>query len=402
MKKTFLQAALVGILSLSLGTANAEVVSQTDKGKLELFGVIDVGFLNVSGVTPRTAVATKTQPLETSTANMLLNSPMLTSYVGVRGTQPLGDGLTAGFVFRHLVLPGDGSTGLSSANGAANAPFTLASNFYLDHPKYGRMTVGRQNTPFYEGTMIMDARGGLNFGSTLSFWSDNSMFGGTATSKSGLVSYTGGNQASNLFRYDSPKLLGSSVSLGYAPGGIAGDVMAGSRKYFMLTNESIKGLTLRLSYLTSQSTAGVDNNESYSVGAKYVTGPATVAVGYAKLKNPDAANNAANSEYSFRDITGKYDITDRWAVSGGWYRLEDEANKQNTATQWSLVGDYKFSNNVGAYLGWARVNNEGNMGVVGAGTGQLSLNSVSTVYGSIARLPGQTSDAVVLGMFMKF
>jgi len=385
---------LLFTMLLATSLAQAAVILQTNEATLELYGNLDSGIL----------VADNLGTVK-GTSVMLINSPKLTSKFGVKGAYELGNGTRAGFQFTHMIVPGDGTNGMAAGTGATNAAFNLASFTWLEDPVWGKVSLGRQNSVLYEGTKFLDTRYGTNFGSTLSFWSDSTMFGGTATSKTGVTSLSGSNQVSNAVRYDAPVFKDIKLSGMYVIGAVAGDIDASSRKILSVSYTGIDKLQVGVAGMVSESSAGIITARTIIYGANYkflTDDKATIAAGWIDLVNPSLADGSANKDFTLTTLTGKYQINPNLALTGGWYKFENNNVETDKATQLSLVADYSLSKSVGIYAGWAQVDNEGGMGVAPMGAGQFNLNSLSTTYPSLIKSAGETQTAVMAGMNISF
>jgi predicted porin len=230
------------------------------------------------------------------------------------------------------------------------------------------------------------------------------MFGGTATTKSGLVSMDGSNQISNVVRYETPTWQGLTLGGMWAPGGVAGDNSASSKYAATAVYKGIDHLTLVAGQIWLNDSTGVTTGRTRVLGGnyKFLDDKAVLAAGYITLENP-SKNGQANSEFTLKDITAKYYITPKFDISGGWYKLDDEVNSANSARQLSLVGNYNIVKNVDIYAGWAQMKNQGGLGLAPLAQGAMSYNSLSSSYsGSVVSQPGQTHDAVMVGMQIRF
>jgi predicted porin len=134
---------------------------------------------------------------------------------------------------------------------------------------------------------------------------------------------------------------------------------------------------------------------------KFFDKKATVAVGYITMENP-YLQGAANTDFTLVTVTGKYEFTKDFNIAGGWYKLSDEINDSNSARQLSLTAIYNLSKHTEVYAGWAQMANEGSFGLAPLAQGHLGLNSLSTAYPSKVMNPGQTHDAIMAGMMIRF
>jgi len=393
MKHQIKKILVTSIFLALTSTVYAGVETDYNGAKFNIYGNLDVGLASVSGM-----------GATNSTANMVLNSPNYTSRIGFKGEEDLSDSLKAGFKLEHQILPGDGTNGVSAGSGSSNALFNLNSYVFLQSKDYGKLTVGRQNSITYNTLKELDPRGQRNFGALLSFWCDSSNFGGSATSKTGLLNLNGGTQVSNAITYELPTWKGITLQGMYVPGGVAGDNDASSRKALALIYKGIDHLTLVASQIQINNSTGHESGRTTTLGGnyKFLDDAAIVGLGYIKLENPSVAEGTANSEFTLLSVTGKYNFTKDFSVAGGWYELSDDVNSNNKATQKSIFAMYNLNKHVEVYTGYSQMDNEGSFGFAPMAQGQLNLNSLSTTYPSKVVNPGQTHDAIVAGMTIYF
>jgi predicted porin len=389
---------LLAVLLLAMaGTSQAALLS-ADPYKIEIKGNIDAGILFADHL----GAANKS-------GSIFLNSPMKTSRFTIRGTETLDQGLLdddvlkLGFHLEQQILPGDGSQGVSASKNESNTAFGLAAYMFIDDKKLGMLSVGRQDSIMYKGHKYLDVRSGFNFGAINSLWTDSSAFGGTSTAKTGINSLNGANQVSNALVYTTPTFYGVKASGMWVPGGVAGNDTASSKYAGTITaDDVIPNLGLLAGYYWSNNSSGVETARTSMFGANYTWDKWKFAAGYIKMENPSLADGAANSEFNIKTLTAKYSVSDKLWLSGGVYRLEDDANSANKTTQYSLVADYALSKSVTVYSGWARMANEGGFGFTPYGTGQFNYNSLSGTYTSKVTVTGQDQDALVFGMNVTF
>lgn len=389
MKKLLL-ATLMGLM---FGTAQAEDLTLTSDKTFKVYGSIDAGLVTVSNAGTKNGQA-----------NILLNGVQKSSRFGITGSQAIDENWTAGYKMEHQFMVADGSNGSTGGGGVQNNFFNLNSHIYLTNPAYGKLVVGRQNSIVYESEMQTDARGAQNFGGSLSFWAENAAFGGTSTAKTGVVSLGGGNQINNLIRYELPEFAGVKLSGMYAPGGVGGDDDASAKKGLSVIYKGIDNLTLTTSGYWQNDASGVETARTWIVGGNYwmLDKKLNVAAGYISLENP-SKSGLANSELSMKQLSAKYYVTPKFDISGGWYKLDDEVTSANSARQLSLVGSYALGKNIDAFAGWAQMKNTGNFGMAPFAQGALNYNTLATDYKSaVVTVPGQTHDALMVGMSIRF
>jgi predicted porin len=145
-----LSKCLLPVLAISAGvctTAHAQ-------SSYNLYGVVDLSIasMQLSG----TQGSADNKHLTKVDGNN-----MITSYIGLKGVEDLGDGLKAGFVMEAFLRPDTGASGRNDASGTAKAdPFwSRASNVYLQGG-FGKLVLGRQIDPVYAQMVAYNPFGG--------------------------------------------------------------------------------------------------------------------------------------------------------------------------------------------------------------------------------------------------
>jgi predicted porin len=106
-----------------------------------LYGVVDLAFGSFQ------YSALKTSTTDGKHITKVDPNNMVTSFIGLKGVEDLGEGLKAGFVLESFLRPDTGASGRFD-----NDPFWgRASNVYLQSASLGKLTVGRQaNLPYLQ------------------------------------------------------------------------------------------------------------------------------------------------------------------------------------------------------------------------------------------------------------
>jgi len=374
------------MVAAGVGVANAQT---------QVYGLLDAGVVVTDGV----GAGGKQNATE------MVSGTMYTSRLGVRSTEDLGNGLTAGFNLEMQVMPNDGTQGLSSSSGAANGAFQRASNVSLGG-SFGKVTLGRQASAAYQSFLVGDVQEGRNFGTGAIFYADGSSFGGTTT-KSGLNSLTGSTFLSNAIRYDTPAFGPVSGTLVYTVGGVAGDGTLGntdaSSRRIAIVNFNQGALKSSVIYNTANDSTGNEVATVYGVGANYTVGKAKIGAGYANLKNPSKANQA-NSNFELVQLTGAYRVAPKIELSAGFYNLSDKQNGGNDSKITSLMASYEFSKRTNAYAGVAHSQNRGASGFGAFGGGNANLNTQAGAgnYPSAFSAAGFDQTAYAIGLVHRF
>jgi predicted porin len=379
---------LVAVTLAVFGLVNAAQAQQSD---VQIYGLIDVGLVSVNGV-----------GAQNGSALQFLNGGRDTSRIGFMGTEYLGNNNRVGFQLESQIMPNNGSQGLASGSGAANALFSRQAALFAEG-KWGKMTMGRSNNASYQAFQVGDSRAGLNTGSTVNIYTDGSTFGGTSTAKTGIANLTGGTFISGQFRYDTPTWKGASASLTYAPGGQPDGITSGSIQSHAL-RWSGYGATLAYGFFYGENTAGQPVARVDNFAANYdVIKTVRVFAGQSNMANPTTMGQA-NSKFQLNSYGARYNGFKNITLTGGYYTMQDRitaANKNNTI---AAGLDYNFSKRTRAYTILSRSQNEGNMGFAAYGGGNANLNSLAGTgnYPTLIMNPGITQTALAVGLQHRF
>jgi predicted porin len=278
MKLKFSSAAVVVAFA---SAANAQ-------SSVTLYGAIDTGLLYQS-----TSAAYFSPRLPNSGSVFAAKDGGLYGSIwGLKGSEDIGSGYKVNFELQGVFVSTNGKLGLSDTPGAS-AIFNQQASVGVSGP-FGRIDAGRQFVPMVYAMAETDARGAQYFGSILTAWIGmNTAVGWPGTSTNGPI---GALYDSNALVYQSPKFYGTSLSLEYAPGGVAGQPQGGTRESAVL-NYSNYGLHLSGVYYNGHDTSpfaltypttpaapstGLDNNRFYYLGALYTIRGFSVSASYSQ------------------------------------------------------------------------------------------------------------------------
>lgn len=175
MKKTLLAAALLAGFA---GAASAQ-------SSVTLYGVVDVGVLS------QTVKTGNNDPLGSKSSNEtgMASGQQSGSRWGLKGTEDLGNGLSANFVYESAVTVGSG----------ASSGFTRQSTLGVVSKSWGSFDLGRRTTP-----------GTVAFGGIDPFANG---FGTAALDASMGATFM---RYSNMLMYSTPNINGFSAGIGYS------------------------------------------------------------------------------------------------------------------------------------------------------------------------------------------
>jgi len=354
------------------------------QSNVTLFGVFDAGLLYMSsesasrlGYIPRP---------ETAGSNVHFKDGGLgASNWGMRGREDLGGGLAATFRLQGNFNVKDGTTGGPNSLGTTSffnqyATVGLTGN-------WGEVTLGRTVSPMYWALASTDARGGRYFGSALTgLVGMNSASGAFIGNNSNVAFGTVYND--NAIVYNSPAFYGLKVSAEYAFGETLDSTKANSQQALTAIYEAgglrLSGLvyngygnnlpaaTALFTAATGSAATGAaaaaargfsptaNTNRLSSLGAAYATGPWNFAGGYFWARNPSHAIVPGGSDSLNMWHAGVgYKPLAHINVTAGFYRIDDNKNEGNHATQFAAGLEYSLSKRTTFYVEGAAVRNTG-------------------------------------------
>ena len=300
------------------------------------------------------------------------------SRLGFRGTEDLGNGLSAIFQLEAGVKVDDGS--LDNTNSAL---FNRQAFVGLKSKDAGTLTIGRQYTMLYNAmSQVADPFGA-----------------GYAGSIKNLFPAAGANtRASNAVVYATPSMSGFSAEALYSLGEQAGSNEAG-RQFGLGLNYGQGPLNARLVYnnrnndtVATGTTPAVERdsgrNTLLAVNYDFAVVKAYFAYGVDKGVN-SAALPVANA-YAYRvaprpsldsnDIlVGVQVPVGSGTIMASLIRKNDKTNFNQDADQWAIGYLHSLSKRTGVYLAYAKIKNKNGAGyTVGnnneAGTGDKAFN----------------------------
>jgi len=288
---------------------------------------------------------------------------------GFRGTEDLGNGLSAFFVLEGGI---HADTGSSTQNGTL---FGRTSVVGLSNP-LGTVSVGLQDTPYFTtlNTIVDPLRNGI--------------------ARSNNVMAATGFRAGNSILFRSNKVNGFNADLMYVAGEVTGDINAG-RAIGGSIGYSDGPLNLRVAYHNKNNDTATIQNTSKArnllFAANYDFGVAVAYFGYAIDQGFNSAS-LNNTAASFGGVaptasTNSRDLQLGVSVPFGvqtvvatYIRKEDKTTLAQDAQQYAFAYMYAFSKRTDGYTSYAVIRNkngaaytEGNSEEVGTGNKQLTV-----------------------------
>ena len=372
-------------LVISGALATAVVSPVLAQSSVTIYGLLDAG-----------VISTNHAGTANGSINAITSGVDQTSRLGFRSVEDLGGGRTAGMNLESQVDVGNGSQQLSSSTGAANGTFSRAANVFLADKTFGRLTLGRQSNAAWSTYASFDSRRTTNFGGFMNFLNDGSSFGGTATAKTGLNSYTGGSFTSNTVRYDTPSYKGLNATYARVFGNVVNNADAGSSDQYIVRYDNNGALFAALgTYRANNSTGNASGSNMFGGAGYRITQAVTVSGFYMNLKNP-SNTGGTNGDFDLYSVNGSYRITPKIELGAGAYQLKDNNNSNNGANLQALMATYSLSKRTQVYAGGSFVQNKGTTGIAAYGGGGANLNSLATT--SALAVAGTAQSAYTLGL----
>ncbi|MBJ9752223.1 porin [Burkholderia cepacia] len=335
------------------------------QSSVTLYGAIDSGLMYQS----TSAASFSPKAPNTGKVYRFQEGGIYSSFWGLKGREDLGGGYAATFQLQGIFNSGSGKFGLSDTPGQP-AIFNQVAAVGVTGP-FGSITAGRQIVPMIYAMAETDVRASQYFGSILTAWLGmNQAAGWSGTSTNGPI---GALYDSNALVYRSPSFRGVSLTLEYAPGGVAGQFKGGTRESAVL-KYSNDGLNLAAVYYNGHDTnpfvptsattyslvpaTGTANNRFYYLGAQYKFHGFMVSGSYANGKNPSNAGHVNIDMYS---AGLGYAFSPAFQLTSGVYYLKDRNNSSNHSTEVALGAEYSISKQTRFYTQIGHVNNRGGM-----------------------------------------
>ncbi|BDT57787.1 porin [Massilia varians] len=327
MKKAHFALALLGILA---GTSHAQ-------SQVTVYGLLDLAIVQEAGG-------------KVGTVNKVSSGVGAGSRIGFKGSEDLGNGLSAVFLLESGFQADTGEMGQGGLLFGRQVYVGLQGNF-------GVVTIGRQYTPEYMTTVMADPFASGYVGDTKN-----------------MISVTGNSfsRMDNTVKYISPKFNGFIVELVAAPGEVSGDNASG-RQLGGAIEYATGPLRVRLGYHDRNNDTATlkdtENARNLVLGAVYDFGVVKL---YGILGRNKGLNSAVwrNNNNPFGRPTAPVASTDsRDALLGltvpfGMHALmasyiykDDRTVRNQNANQIAIGYRYSLSKRTELHASYARIDN---------------------------------------------
>jgi len=369
MNKKILAAAVLAVVSGSAMAANAE-----------LYGILDISITSTSNVDSSNRNQTAMQ-----------DGVWLPSLFGIKGSEDLGDGMSAFF---------DLQSNLTSTNGQAGTPATGSTQLFNRSStvgisgEFGKISAGERLDPIWLQSIAEQAMGVHHSGSaalmSLSYQGPTAIYG---TSTVGPV------MSANWLAWDVPKFIDNvNLTAAYQFGNQAGTT-SGSSGYYIGGTYSKSGLTVNFGNEAQNNSSNTARLNRTLVGASYSVGDFTVEGQEMRISTSGATVGTFNAP-SGSLLTGKidaqagqfgvaYNLNPKLKVGAQYAWINDNINNARPGMT-SLSAVYSLSKRTSVYTQIENQTPSGN--IAGYGTG-YTANSSST---------NSNASMVAFGMFHIF
>lgn len=339
------------VACLVLTAAAACSGSAWAQSSVTMFGIVDLAARSVTN---------------DETVYQLASGGLQTSRLGIRGSDDLGSGLSAGFWLEGALAPDDGNKLTASASGttlkvSGGFEWRRRSTVSLIHKALGELRLGRDKVPsYYE-------------------WEDYDPFGNSGLGASTRMQVTRGivpsggaygtaSRADNLVNYYLPNTMGGFFGqAAYAFGeGQLGNEYVGGRLGYRSGALMVSG-----SYGRSEVT-GSTNADTWAVGGSYDFGIVKLMGFYASLEI-----GSGSQDNWLIGVTAPFGGV-QWRVS---YQSMDGGGTlgNQEATMMAVGGSYALSKRTALYFTYSYIDNDATAFTVGSGS-SLAVGNTSKGY----------------------
>lgn len=321
------------LIALAVISATGSAFAQSS---VSIYGILDGGY-------NQTTTTTSTTEAKVRASGGNAAGAWASNRLGFKGTEDLGGGTTANFMYELGLAAG--TTGDLGVSGGVRSSWVSLANKGL-----GEVTVGRQYNPIFETSVSLDAGRANNvaFGRVL--------YGQVATTRtSGGVKYTSPNMGGLVVK----AIVGQAETETVlpAPSSTTGsDVMGGKFEY------ALGDITLVGGYhKTDAKNAAGDRTETL-VGGVYEMAPFTLMAGYGDVKVKDIAGAQAWKRNGYQlgaraSLNGKYNTaggTDLFLTYGSADVQAASTTAENKAKGYQAGAIYNLSPRTGVYAAYGK------------------------------------------------
>ena len=362
------------LIALAIASAiSAPAMAAT--GNVDIYGLLSVGVDSVQNGDNTNDYSSTGANVSTHNTNRVGRFSDYASRIGFKGSEDLGNGLSAIWQIEQQINVDNGTGGFGGAN--------LRNTFVgLKSKDMGSVLGGRYDTPYKVATARLDPFadtlgdynglvGNATSAATVFTTATIPVFVSTKATSVGAGSYFD-QRPSNTVAYMSPSWSGFSVAAAYAFGAenaTANMVDKSANLYSVAAMYDAGPLFLSAAYekhnfgSTGVGTfAGANSTDesAYKIGAGYSIMDFTLGALYEKTKdNFNAGSNALG--HSTWYLSGKYQMG-AVALKAAYGKANSNATADTGAKLYTVGADYSFSKRTTAYALYTQIKNDTNAG----------------------------------------
>jgi len=303
------------------------------QSSVKLYGYVEAGVGSFEAAHTKGAKARTTE---------VTSGKMMTSFIGLSGSEDLGGGLKAEFTLESFLGVDTGLAGGTAYGNKAGGFWSRGSNVALSGG-FGKVALGQYDNPLFTSGYTYNPFGSsMGFSPTMRHFYYNQA--GVGQSVAGLAVDTG---FVNSVTYETPNFAGFTATAQYSP---KESTAAGSGNSYSVSGSYNAGpLSATLTYIKSGIATAYDADEkTIGLGASYDFGVVKAFGQYTQIKQ---TSGIANKDKIYQ-LGVSVPVTDKAAVLASFGKLSNKATAtgtKETDTVLSVGYDYALSKRTGVY-----------------------------------------------------
>ncbi len=367
------------IIALAIAAA-ISAPAFADTSNVTVYGKADLSYDSIK-------TGTATNGTAGTTSNRVSSN---TTLIGLKGSEDLGDGLSAIWQVESLILVGNTAGVAATTTAASNAQIGNRNTFLgLSSASAGTVVMGRHDTPYKISTRAYDV-----FGDGIA--DSRALTGGGVAA---AASFDG--RQDQVVAYISPKLGGvATLAVGYVNLAPLDNVATQAKNSAVSVAGMFdigSGFGAALAYEAHDfGAAGVTaatKEKATKIGASYTMDAINVNFAYEKTSDDLAALAANKNGHSDYYLSGKYSLTANDAIKLAYTKANTINGLTGTDAKQVTIGyDHVLSKRTSVYALYTKLSN-GTAASYVLGSGTSSVGGATTIAGA-----GASPSALAFGM----
>ncbi len=368
------------IIALAIAAA-ISAPAFADTSNVTVYGKADLSYDSIK-------TGTATNGTAGTTSNRVSSN---TTLIGLKGSEDLGDGLSAIWQVESLILVGNTAGVAATTTAASNAQIGNRNTFLgLSSASAGTVVMGRHDTPYKISTRAYDV-----FGDGIA--DSRALTGGGVAA---AASFDG--RQDQVVAYISPKLGGvATLAVGYVNLAPLDNVATQAKNSAVSVAGMFdigSGFGAALAYeahdFGAASVTAATKETATKIGASYTMDAINVNFAYEKTSDNLTALTAANKNgHSDYYLSGKYSLTANDAIKLAYTKANTINGLTGTDAKQVTIGyDHVLSKRTSVYALYTKLSN-GTAASYVLGSGTSSVGGATTIAGA-----GASPSALAFGM----